>query len=99
MVRDVWWAAWSPAWLKVAGRDGMSGCGGDAGLGDVAGGEPVEGVQRRGEFWRCVGPVWCHQRAQDVVVDLGVDVGEQQPVAGQSGNPLEAWTLTVSGFV
>jgi hypothetical protein len=49
----------------------------------MVGCEPVEGVQRCGEFRRRVGPVRCHQRAQDVVVDLGVDVGEQQPVAGQ----------------
>src|SRR2546425_1498212 len=54
----------------------MSGRGGDAGPGDVAGGELVEGVQCSGEFGRGVGPVKCHQRAQDVVVDLGVEVGE-----------------------
>ena len=72
-----------PAWLWDAGREEMSGCGGDAGPGDVAGGELVEGVQSRGEFRRGVRPVRCHQRAQDVVADLGVDVGEQQPVAGQ----------------
>src|SRR6266567_5620089 len=61
----------------------MSGRGGDAGPGDVAGDELVEGVQCSDEFRRRVGPVRCHQRAQDVVVDLGVEVGEQQPVAGQ----------------
>ena len=60
-----------------------SGGGGDAGAGDVAGGEPVQGVERHGELWRRVGPVGGHERAQDVVVDLGVDVGEQQPVAGE----------------
>src|SRR5271166_4510086 len=64
-------------------RDVRSGCGGDAGAGDVAGGELVEGVQGCGEFGGRVGPVRGHQRAQDVVVDLGVDVGEQEPVAGQ----------------
>src|SRR5258706_314272 len=67
----------------VTGRDGMSGCGGDASPGDVIGGELVEGVQSRGEFRRRVGPARCHQGAQDVVVDLGVDVGEQQAVAGE----------------
>jgi hypothetical protein len=44
------------------------------------------GASRKGE------PVGGHERAQDVVVDLGVDVGEQQPVAGEGvavapGNP------------
>ena len=51
--------------------------------GDVVSGELVEGGQRGGEFRWCVGPVRRHQRAQDVIVDLGVEVGEQQPVASQ----------------
>src|SRR5262245_38896633 len=72
-----------PACLGGAGRDGVSGCGGDAGPGDVLGGELVEGVQGCGEFGGCVGPVGCHERAQDVVVDLGVEAGEQQAVAGE----------------
>src|SRR5512142_2921740 len=67
----------------AAGDDGMSGCGGGAGPGDVVGGELVEGGQCCGEFGGCVGPVGCHQRAQDVVVDLGLEVGEQEPVAGE----------------
>ena len=71
------------AWRWDAGREEMSGCGGDAGPGDVVGGDLVEGVQGRREFRRGIRPVRCHQRAQDVVVDLGVEVGEQQPVAGQ----------------
>ncbi len=52
-------------------------------MGDVVGGELVEGVQGRSEPGGRVGPVGCDQRAQDVVVDLGVDVGGQQPVAGE----------------
>ena len=55
----------------------------DARLSDVADGDPVEGIDRGGQFGGRVGPVGCHERAQDVVVDLGVDVGEQQPVAGE----------------
>ena len=62
---------------------GLSGGGGDAGPGDVAGCKLVEGAECRGEFRRRVRPVGCHQRPQDVVVDLGVEVGEQQPVAGE----------------
>src|SRR6266487_414049 len=76
-------AAGVPAWLWVTGRDGVSGCGGDAGRGDVVGGELVEGVEGCGEFGGCVGPVRRHKRPQDVVVDLGVEVGEQQAVAGE----------------
>lgn len=49
----------------------------------MGGSEPVEGVERGGEFWWRVGPAGGHERAQDVVVDLGVDVGEQEPVAGE----------------
>jgi hypothetical protein len=71
-----WRSGRSVARLWAAGGDGMSGCGGDAGAGDVAGGELVEGVERRGELRGRVGPVRCHQRAQDVVVDLGVEVSE-----------------------
>jgi hypothetical protein len=44
-----------PAWLWVAVRAQMSGCGGDAGPGDVVGGELVEGVERRGEFGGALG--------------------------------------------
>src|SRR5215510_10287056 len=72
-----------PACLGGAGRDGVSGCGGDAGPGDVLGGELVEGGQGGGEFGGRAGPGRCHERPQDVVVDLGVEAGEQQAVAGE----------------
>src|SRR5262249_58159087 len=61
----------------------MSGCGGDAGPGGQVGGELVEDVEGCGELGGCVGPVGCHERPQEVVVDLGVEVGEQQAVAGE----------------
>jgi len=53
----------------------MSGCGGDAGPGDVAGGELVKGVERRGEFGWAVGPVGCHHRPEDVAHLRGSGVG------------------------
>jgi hypothetical protein len=77
-----WRAGWSAAWLWLRAVTG-SGRSGDAGPGDVAGGELVEGVERGGELGWGVGPVRCHQRAEHVVVDLGVEVREQQPVAGE----------------
>src|SRR5213595_1611305 len=83
MVRGLDGQAEVPAWLWFTDRDRRSGCGGEAGSGDVAGDELIEGVERRGEFGGRVGPVRCHQRPEDVVVDPGVEAGEQQPVAGQ----------------
>ena len=85
-------AGQSAATPWAADRYGMSGRDRDAGPGDVVGGELVEGVERRDEFGWCVGPVRCHQRAQDVVIGPGVELREQQPVAGEGvavppGNP------------
>src|SRR6516164_11244004 len=83
MVRVLFGTGWNAAWPWAADGDGMSGCGGEAGVGDVAGDELVEGVQCCGELWRRDGSVGRHERPEDVVVDLGVEVREQQPVAGQ----------------
>src|ERR1017187_6759795 len=70
------WRAWRElAWPLSAGRSRVSGCGGDAGSGDVAGGELVEGIQRGCEFWWGAGPAGCHEGAQDVVVDPGAEAG------------------------
>ena len=52
-------------------------------MGDVADGDPVEGIDGGGELGGRIGPVGCHEGAEDVVVDLGVEVGEQEPVAGE----------------
>jgi hypothetical protein len=55
--------------------DSVSG-GGDAGPGGVIGDELVERAEGGGEFRGCVGPVGCHERPEDVVVDAGVEAGE-----------------------
>ena len=60
-----------------------SGGGGDAGVGDAFGDDALEGVEGGEQFGWGVGSVGGSERTQDVVIDLGVEVGEQQAVVGQ----------------
>jgi hypothetical protein len=61
---------------RVPGR--LVGGGGDSGVGDAFGDDSVEGVHGGEQFGWGVGSVGGHQWPQDVVVDLGVEVGEEE---------------------
>ena len=69
-------------WHGCGGSERSNGEG-NPGVGDALGDDSVDGAQSVEEFGRGVRPIGGHQGMEDPVVDLGVAVGEEVPVAGE----------------